>query len=90
MEKDQGFDVFKEGNEEFRGKWYFLPVKYLTFSLIVFGYVLSFAMFLSPFIGWYLDNFSLIFAGAFTLLFSPHAFRYARDLHKNSIKYFRN
>ena len=90
MEKELRTDEFKNGNEEFREKWYFHIVKYITFSLIVFGYILSFAMFLCPFIGWYLENIRFIFAGVFILLFSPHTFKYTREMHQNSVKYFRN
>ncbi|WP_416865252.1 MAG: hypothetical protein ACMVP2_22840 [Imperialibacter sp.] len=86
--KYSGTDEFIAGNSEFREQWYFLPVKYLTFTLIVLGYLLSVAMFLLPFIGWYLDGFSLVFAGVFSLLFSPHTFMYTRSLHKKSKKYF--
>jgi uncharacterized RDD family membrane protein YckC len=87
---DSETNSFKKGNYEFKHRWYFLPVKYLTLTLVTIGYLLSVAMFLLPFVGWYLENFSLAFAGAFTLLFSPHTFMYARKLHKDSNKYFIN
>lgn len=83
-------EEFKQGNSEFRSKWFYQLVKICVITLIVLGYLFSFIMFGSPFIGWYINDVRLIMAGIPILIFSPHAFMYIFKMQKNSKHYFKH
>lgn len=79
---------FQEWNKQFKKRKIYIPAKSASFLIILIGYCLSLFMLLLPFMGWYLKDFNIGFAGFFTLIFSSHAFKYTWGFHKSARHYF--
>lgn len=83
------FESFKKNNDAFKKAWYYEPVKYGTYLLIMIGYGLALVMFLAPIITWIItENSGRSIVMVFVTLVSSHVFRFARDLHKEVKPYF--
>jgi curved DNA-binding protein CbpA len=84
------YENFKKANEAFQKSWYYRPVKILVQTTVLFAYVISALMFLSPLIGYMIWGTNSLFVSIVMFLLSAHVFRAARDLQKESKPYFRN
>jgi curved DNA-binding protein CbpA len=84
------FEAFKYNNDAFKKSWYYEPVKITTYAIIYLGYLLAGAMFLAPVLALIFTNDDRAYLMIFAMLFSPHTYKYARELHKGVKPYFEN
>jgi hypothetical protein len=84
------YENFKRANEAFQKSWYFQSVKTMVQMLIIFAYIISIVMILSPLIGYFLWGTNSFFVTIVMFLLSAHVYRAARDIQKESKPYFRN
>ena len=85
------YATFRKNNDAFQKSWYFTPVKFGVYLLIMLSYGLALGVLLIPLGAWFLTNDADIALPLIIVsFFSAIIFKHARDLHKGVKPYFSN
>lgn len=83
------FEEFRRSTLAFKKRWYFTPLRVVTWVIIVLCYSLSLLMILSPLLAWFITGRTAVVIGfCFIAMVSPHMYQIARSLQKGTRQYF--
>ena len=83
------FEEFRRSTLAFKKRWYFKPLRIVTWVIIVLCYSLSLLMILSPLLAWLSTGRTAIVIGfCLIVIVSPHMYQIARSLQKGTRHYF--
>lgn len=85
------YSTFKKNNAAFQKSWYFVPVKYTIYLVILLSYGLAVGVLLIPLWAWLITRDSSVALPLIIVsFFSAIIFKHARDLHKGVKPYLSN